>query len=60
MIKIVRKIDRDIESGYSAKQMVAKLKMSVKATEKGFNFNSIGNDEPMLDAQSSKNLNYGL
>jgi hypothetical protein len=34
--------------------------MSVKAIKKRLNFNSSGNDDLMLDAQSGENLNYGL
>jgi hypothetical protein len=40
--------------------MVAKLNMSVKAIEKGLNFNSIGNDDLVLDALSAENLNLAL
>jgi len=32
----------------------------VKATLKRSNFNSNGNDDLMLDAQSGEDLNYGL
>jgi hypothetical protein len=34
--------------------------MSGKATKKRLNFDSRGNDDLMLDAQSGENLNYGL
>jgi hypothetical protein len=34
--------------------------MSVKATLKRLNFNSSGNEDMMLDAQSGENLNHGL
>jgi hypothetical protein len=36
------------------------LNMSVKATKKRLNLNSRGNDDMMLDAQSSESLSYGL
>lgn len=49
---MAKKKDRDIEKGYTTKQIVAKMKR--------LNFNSSGPDDLMLDAQSSENLNYGL
>ena len=36
------------------------LNMAEKATLKRLNFNSSGNNDLILDAQSGENLNYGL
>ncbi len=58
------KIDRKIEKGYSVNKWRQKrysiLNMNVKATLKRLNFNSNGNDDLILDAQSSEILNHRL